>query len=207
MEVPHAHLFSGSPKARRGFSVRAMMVLVLIVGGWLGWIVHDAQVQRDAVQAIRNAGGMVSYEWEWKSGRYDWKARPRCPTWLLDMIGVDYVYNVKMAVVSSVVTNVDVVLAQVARLSRLEILQLETSRVTDIGLAKLDTLTELKSRDSSPISTTIHSKELIAKQLGWISGATGRTRPVPIPLCRTHWSGTTSGTQDSVEIREESQNL
>ena len=106
MEVPHAHLFSGSPKAQvRGFSVRAMMVLVLIVGGWLGWILHDAHVQRDAVQAIRNAGGMVSYEWECNSGRYDWKARPQCPTWLLDMVGVDYVYNVKMAVVSSIVTD------------------------------------------------------------------------------------------------------
>jgi hypothetical protein len=33
-----------------------------------------------------------------------------------------------------------------------------------------------KDRDSSPISTTIHSKELIAKQLGQMSGATGRTR-------------------------------
>ncbi len=118
---------------------------MLIVGGWLGWIVHDAHVQHDAVQVIKNAGGMVSYEWEWKSGRYDWKARPRCPKWLLDMIGVDYAYNVKMVDVSSVITNPDVVLAQVARLSRLEILQLETSRVTDIGMAKLDTLTELRS--------------------------------------------------------------
>src|SRR5580658_5311739 len=62
-----------------------------------------------------------------------------------------------------------------------------------------------KFGDSSPISTTIHSKELITKQLGQISGATGRTRPVPILLGRTHWSSTTSGTQDSVEIREESQ--
>jgi len=61
--------------------------------------------------------------------------------------------------------------------------------------------------DSSPISTTIHSKELISRQLGQIPGATGRTRPVPIPLGRTHWSSTTSGTQDSVEIREESLNL
>ena len=61
-----------------------------------------------------------------------------------------------------------------------------------------------KFRDSSPISTTIRSKELIAKQLGQISGATVRTRPVPMVLGRTHWSGTTSGTQDSVEIREES---
>jgi hypothetical protein len=64
-----------------------------------------------------------------------------------------------------------------------------------------------KYRDSSPISTTIHNKELISKQLGQISGATGRTRPVPIPLGRTHWSSTTSGTQDSVEIREESRNI
>ncbi len=64
--------------------------------------------------------------------------------------------------------------------------------------------TEWTKGDSSPNSITIRSKELIAKQLGQVSGATGRNRPVPMLIGRTHWSVTTSGTQDSVEIREES---
>jgi hypothetical protein len=36
------------------------MVLVLIVGGGLGWFVRRATVQRDAVEAITAAGGSVT---------------------------------------------------------------------------------------------------------------------------------------------------
>jgi hypothetical protein len=41
------------------FSVRGLIVLVLVVGAGLGWIVHPAHVQRDAVAAITMAGGLV----------------------------------------------------------------------------------------------------------------------------------------------------
>ena len=41
-------------------SVRALMALVLALGVGLGWFVHRAQVQRDAVAAILRAGGRVS---------------------------------------------------------------------------------------------------------------------------------------------------
>jgi hypothetical protein len=49
-------------------SVRGLIVLVLVTGGWLGWIVHRARVQREAVVAIERAGGMVWYDWQWKNG-------------------------------------------------------------------------------------------------------------------------------------------
>ena len=49
------------------FSVRGLIVLVLVIGGWLGWIVRSARIQRDAVAAIQNAGGVVMYDWEWKN--------------------------------------------------------------------------------------------------------------------------------------------
>ena len=38
------------------------MALVLLLGGGLGWVVHCARVQRDAVSAIRRAGGNVFYD-------------------------------------------------------------------------------------------------------------------------------------------------
>jgi hypothetical protein len=56
-----------SPKSwrhRLRLSVRAMMLLVLFFGGGLGWIIHRAKLQRDAVAAIRHAGGYVAYDWE-----------------------------------------------------------------------------------------------------------------------------------------------
>ena len=42
------------------------MMLVLVFGGMLGWVVHLAHVQRDAVAAIRSGGGQVTYDWQLK---------------------------------------------------------------------------------------------------------------------------------------------
>ena len=52
------------------FSVRGLIVIVLVVGAGLGWIVRSARIQRDAVTAIKNAGGWVEYDselWQKKS--------------------------------------------------------------------------------------------------------------------------------------------
>ncbi len=47
------------------FSVRGLIVLVLVIGAWLGWMVRSARIQREAVAAIENAGGEVLYDREW----------------------------------------------------------------------------------------------------------------------------------------------
>jgi hypothetical protein len=47
------------------FSVRGLIVVVLVVGAGLEWIVHQAHVQRDAAAAIKNSGGSVQYDSEW----------------------------------------------------------------------------------------------------------------------------------------------
>jgi hypothetical protein len=44
------------------------MVLVLITGGGLGWVIHRAQVQRDAVAAIKRVGGHIGYSWQRSNG-------------------------------------------------------------------------------------------------------------------------------------------
>ena len=51
------------------FSVRGLIVVVLVVGGWLGWIVRGARIQREAVAAITRAGGRVAYDWERRDGK------------------------------------------------------------------------------------------------------------------------------------------
>ena len=40
----------------------------LFLGGRLGWIVHRAKIQRDAVAAIQRAGGSAFYEWDFRDG-------------------------------------------------------------------------------------------------------------------------------------------
>ena len=71
-------------------SVRGLIVLVLVIGAGLGWLVRSAQVQGDAVAAIRRAGGSVSYDWERNNGKSVPGGKPWAPKWLVDLIGVDY---------------------------------------------------------------------------------------------------------------------
>jgi hypothetical protein len=42
------------------FSVQGMIVVLLLVGGWLGWLVRSARIQREAVAAITTAGGYAT---------------------------------------------------------------------------------------------------------------------------------------------------
>jgi hypothetical protein len=53
-----------SPKKSRRLrlSIRAMLVLVLAFGTFLGWLSHRARVQRIAVATIERAGGKVYYD-------------------------------------------------------------------------------------------------------------------------------------------------
>ena len=41
------------------FSMRGLILFVLVIGGGLGWIVRLANIQRNAVAAIQNSGGSV----------------------------------------------------------------------------------------------------------------------------------------------------
>ena len=70
-----------SPKSWRHLlrlSVRALMVLVLITGGGLGWVIHRARVQREAVAAILRAGGSVMYEHQLRPRI---RGKPWWPSW------------------------------------------------------------------------------------------------------------------------------
>ena len=50
-----------------------MMIIVLGIGGVLGWVAHRAHVQRDAVAAIttprRNTRGSVYYDWQFAAAQ------------------------------------------------------------------------------------------------------------------------------------------
>src|SRR5690242_6517306 len=70
-------------KRRRGLSLKMLMLAVLVVGGGLGWIVHKAHVQREAVAAILKAGGRVQFDWE--DDRHG--LAPGRPGWLRTHLG------------------------------------------------------------------------------------------------------------------------
>lgn len=83
-------------KRWRAISLRMLMLLVLIVAGWLGWITHRAKVQRDAVAVLRRHHASVHY----RQARFKFPfidSRP-VPAFLYRWLGADYfdtVFDVK----------------------------------------------------------------------------------------------------------------
>jgi Leucine-rich repeat (LRR) protein len=126
------------------FSLRELIVFVIVVGVGLGWIVRQAHVQRDAVAAIEGAGGAVRYDWEFNNGKDLPGGKPRAPRWLVNLIGVDYFGHVTAAVAHHMSARTShAVIAQVGRLTRLQSLNLHDSSITDLGLVHLKGLTNL----------------------------------------------------------------
>src|SRR5262249_38890266 len=130
-------------------SVRALMVLILVVGGGLGWFIRRATVQRDAVKAITAAGGNVVYDFQQNAARFSPSATPPAPgpKWLVGLLGVDFFADVTSVTIRTPQT--DAILAHVGRLRRLERLDARSTRVTDAGLARLAGLSELRGLSCS----------------------------------------------------------
>ena len=137
-----------TPTRRRGwryvrFSVRGLIVVVLLIGVTLGWIVHQAHVQRDAVAAISRAGGAVEYDWQLGSnGRRLPNSKPWAPKWLADQVGIDHFGHV--ARINLLKRGFDRELISIGRLSQVWSLRLDFPPVTDNGLAHLEGLTGLE---------------------------------------------------------------
>ena len=126
-------------------SVRLLMATILLLAIVLGWIVDCARIQREAVAAVRRAGGSVAYDCEVDKDGMP-RTKPLPLKWLIDSLGIDYVSNVAMASFGG--NADDAVLVQVGRLNHLERLGLSNNRgVTDAGLAHLKGLTRLRSLD------------------------------------------------------------
>jgi hypothetical protein len=129
------------------FSVRGLIVLVLVIGVWLSWAVRSARIQREAVAAIRRVGGGVTYNSQYLGGTsYDLGAKPWwCPRWLVKRVGIDYFDSVVQVVFANDTSRVtDDILPSISELDRLQWLALDARRITDAGLGELRNLTSLR---------------------------------------------------------------
>jgi Leucine Rich repeats (2 copies)/Leucine Rich repeat len=153
------------------FSLRVLMIVVLVVGGGMGWAVRRARIQREAVASVKRAGGSAWYDWQWKGGRPDHHKfqispapeRPRRHmmetelkqirdqynppqtsgrSWRMRGLGADCFSHVIQ--VSMGPHGTDMELVPVGWLDGLEILNLNSSAVTDAGMAHLNGLTNLE---------------------------------------------------------------
>ena len=134
------------------FSLRGMIVIVLVIGVSLGWLVRCARIQREAVAAIEKSGGWVMYDCELKDGSRFGERESWGPTWLVNMIGVDYFGNVvvvdmwRASELNLSYTQVsDAGLVHLRGLTNLSELNLGFTQVSDAGLVHLARLTKLSS--------------------------------------------------------------
>ena len=126
------------------FRLRGLILLLIVFGAGLGWIVRQAHVQRDAVAAVRKAGGTVRYSWA-HGNTFPRVGRRWAPGWLVDVIGVDFFDQVFDVNLSGSSRSADTTLAEVGRLSQLQRLWLNDASVTDAGLVHLKGLTNLST--------------------------------------------------------------
>ena len=150
--------------ARLRLSVRGLMVLVLVLGVWFGLVVHRTRVQREAVAAIRRAGGQVSYDKKFLSDDEE-LGGPSWKKWLVVHLGIDYFENATEVAFygasrGGVFTSGtplgkdvnDAMMAEVGKLRGLLSLDLDgESQVTDAGLAHLRGLSRLQSLYLGPM--------------------------------------------------------
>jgi hypothetical protein len=141
------------PPLRVRVTVRVLMVLVLLIACGLGWIVHRAHVQRDAVAVIVRGGGTVLYDWDvtYVPGqrygavyRSTMNGKPWWPKWLIDHLGPDYFGDVKLVELGP--KDSDGQMASVGQLSRLGALYAtyRGTRVTDAGMVHVRGLNQLE---------------------------------------------------------------
>jgi Leucine-rich repeat (LRR) protein len=124
------------------FSLCVLVVAVAIPCSWMAVEMGKAREQREAVEAIRELGGGVSYEHE-PDDPFAPVAEPPAPAWLQNLLGGDFFTTVSVLYGSAQDTNA--MLAHVKGLTHLNKLNLDCTQITDAGLEHLAGLTQLQS--------------------------------------------------------------
>lgn len=79
------------------FGLRTLFLATTIFGIWLGFHMKRVRRQKEAVQAIREFGGWVHYDFQEISTQpfdFDARAKPPVPEWLLSCLGDDFFFDV-----------------------------------------------------------------------------------------------------------------
>lgn len=139
------------------FSMRSLLIAVTIFCVALGWRLNRARQQREAVKAIKEAGGWVYYDYQTydpNTAEFDLKAEPWEPEWLRESVGIDFWHDViglnmsyheeggKRRDNKQSPVNIS---GHLARLPRLKFLALTKHSVDDAGMQYVSRLKELEA--------------------------------------------------------------
>ena len=158
------------------FSLRSMLLLVLVIAIPLGWKVNRSRNQRIVVAELRKLNARIIYDYQIVNGIYVPNLPQPGPKWLTDLLGKEYfieVYHVAVdgpqvndktiVLISKLPGVVSVALvgrtsgagitddgmAHLAEMANLENLALRSNRITGTGLMHLRWLRRLKTLVSS----------------------------------------------------------
>ena len=153
------------------FGILSLLLLVVVVAVPFSWLAvereqvrQQARNQREAVEWIEKAGGIVYYDYQFDPfGNWVPGATPPEPTWLSNLLGDDLRANVAEVILSNCVTDPshdglwtlkvfsvsEAGLRHVGRLPQLRRLCLTFTDITDAGLENFERLAELQSLDLS----------------------------------------------------------
>ena len=158
-----------------------LLVLVVIIGLWFGWVVRRARDQREAVAAIERAGGSVQFGANWYNDIILKIRKPWVPAWAVRLLGVEYFDIVDGVDLSKGRVNSQSLLARLSPLPGLLPLETDDTRITNTTLIPLEGLTRLSSLDLDGTEVTdaglAHLKGLTTLSENSIS--TGRKLPTP----------------------------
>ena len=155
-------------RLRFQFSLRSMMLFVVVVAvvcSWFSVRMQEARRQRETVEAVEKpqfidtqqpfqmyqpgvgklGKGTVSYDYELDANGNPLRGTPEpCPPWLRNLVGVDFLSDVRQVQYGQA-TDIDLV--HLRGLPSLELLGLMGTQVTDGGLVHLKGLTNLETLD------------------------------------------------------------
>jgi len=139
------------------FSLRTLLIVILIAGISLGIHGSRSMRKRQATATIERLGGSIEYDYKWKgygTSRqwYDYRAEPPGPVWLRRALGENYFAEpVEIQLFADPKMHPeqfgDREAAQIAVCSELQWLVLMDTSITDAGLRHLRALTKLSRLD------------------------------------------------------------
>jgi hypothetical protein len=161
-------------RRRFQFGVRSLLVFLVAVSvslGWFAWEMQRARRQKEDVEAILGMGGSVSYDYRPNRAfptLFHLHPQPTTPAWLRKLLGHDFFCEVLRVNVQRTeygdddaktwkgLTKLELLwldgtqitdrgLGHLQEMTKLEELSLDETQITDSGLAHLERLTELKS--------------------------------------------------------------